>query len=72
MKTEPFYILFNSLYILNILFYRVSIVKAKIALAAVFLGSSKIYSNRLGVAYMQISVGLRGKTGLHMSVNPFL
>ena len=44
----------------------IGIVKAQIALAAIFLGNAKIDAQCLGVADMQITIRFRGKAGAYM------
>ena len=68
---QPFYIGFDGLYELCLLFGRVRIIKTQVELSAIFFCQSVIQQNGLGMSNVQISVGLRRKAGMHGIINAF-
>ena len=67
--SQPLYVLDDGLDELGLLFRRIGVVETEIELAAVFLRQAVIQKDRLGVSDMQVAVGLRRETGLHMVVD---
>jgi len=59
---QPVDVLHDRLDVLDILLGRVGVVHAQVALAAVFAGDAEIQADRLGVADVQVAVGLRRET----------
>ena len=66
VKTEPAYILFDSVNILNILFGGVGVVHTEVAKSVVLLSRTEVYKYRLCVADMQITVRLGRKTRVNL------
>ena len=66
VEAQPVDILLDSVHVFRILLGGVGVVHAQVAHAAETLGGTEIYSQRLAVAYMEIAVGLRRKTGVHL------
>src|SRR5262245_34600176 len=61
VETEPAHIALDSVDILLLLFGRVGVVEAQMATTAEFLRHAEIETDRLGVADVEVSVGLRRK-----------
>ena len=66
LKSKPFYILFNGIYILYILLCWVGVVKTDVCSSSISLGQTKVKADALGVSYMQIPVRLRRESGLNL------
>ena len=67
LKSEPFYVVKNILYIFRVFLGRVCIIKTEIADATIFLSDAKIHADGLSVTDMQIAIRLRRKTCLNAS-----
>ena len=63
VEAEPAHVALDRVDIFLLLLGRVGIVEAQVAAAAEFLGDAEIKAERLGVADMQIAVGLRREAG---------
>jgi hypothetical protein len=61
-EAQPLNVFLDGVDVLDIFFCRVRIVEAQVARAAEFLGDTKVQANGLGVADVQIAVGLGRKT----------
>ena len=72
LKAQPLNVLFDGVYILGVLFGGVGVVQTQIAHALVLFLYPKIDANGLGVANVQVAVGLRGKAGLYAAIYPVL
>lgn len=68
IKAQPANVFLDRLDVFHFLFGRIGIVKTQMTTPAIFNGSAKIQANRLGMANMQIAVGLRWKAGNHSGV----
>ena len=64
MESQPFDIVEDIFYIFVVLFAWVGVIEAQVANAIVVLSNAKVHTNGLGMADMQITIGLWGKTGL--------
>ena len=60
-------ILLDCLNVFGVFFLRVCVVETKVASSSEFLGRSEVHDEGLGMTYVQISVGLRRKTGIQPS-----
>jgi hypothetical protein len=58
---EPAHISCDGVNVLDVFFDRVGVIEAEVALTAVFARDAEIEANRLGVADVEIAVGLRRK-----------
>ena len=63
VESEPAHIFLDGIDILDILFGRVGVVEPKVAQAGVVSGDAEIQADRLGVADVEIPVGLRREPG---------
>ena len=61
IKAEPLDVFLDRLDVLGLLFERVGVVEAQVALAAVGLGQAEVETDALGVPDVQVAVGLRRK-----------
>ena len=61
---QPVDVLLNGLHVLHVLLGGVGVVHAQVAQAAVLLGGAEVHKNGLGVANVQVAVGLRRKAGV--------
>ena len=61
---QPVDILLDGLHVLHVLLGGVGVVHAQVAQAAVFLGGAEVHEDRLGMADVQIAVGLRREPGV--------
>ena len=68
VEAQPVDVLLYGVHILGVLLDGVGVVEAQVRLAAVLLSQSEINAYRLGVADVQVAVGLGWKTGLDGSV----
>src|SRR5262249_365412 len=62
--TQPFDIGHDGVDVLLLLLLRVGVVEAEVALAAALLGQPEVQADRLGVADVQVAVGLGREAGL--------
>ena len=60
---QPLHVGDDGLDVLDVLLGRIRVVHAQVALAAVFPGDAEVEADRLGVADVQVAVGLRRKSG---------
>ena len=70
LETEPLDVFLYGVHIFRVLLGGIRVVIAEVGLASVFLGESEIEADALGVAKMQVAVGLRRETGhdaVHLS-----
>src|SRR5262249_51692165 len=65
VETEPADVLLDRLDVLDVLLRRVRVVEAEIAAAAVLLRHAEVQADRLGVADVQVAVGLRREAREH-------
>ena len=63
METKPLDVFLYGIHILSILLGGVCIVITEIGFAAVFLSKAEVQADALGVAKVEISVGLRREAG---------
>lgn len=63
VETEPVNVFANRVYIFHVFLYGVGVVETQIASAAEFLSNTEIHANCFCMAYMEVSVRLRRKTG---------
>ena len=63
IEAKPCHCIQNGIDVLCIFFFRIGIVKAHVADAAVIAGQAKIQANAFGVSHMQVAIGFRWKTG---------
>ncbi len=68
MKSQPFNVFHDGIYILHIFLLGVGIVEAEVTDAAVILGNAEIDANSLGMTDVQVAVRFRRKTGLYAPV----
>ena len=68
LKSEPLDVVEDVLYILGVLFRGVGIIETKVADAAELLCGPEVHADGFGVTDVEVSVGLRGETGLYASV----
>ena len=61
---QPVDVLLDGLHVLHVLLGGVGVVHAQVAQAAVFLGGAEVHEDRLGMADVQIAVGLRREPGV--------
>ena len=67
METEPLDIVEYGVNIFGVLLARVGVVKTQVADSSIVLGYTEVHADSLGMANMQIAVGLRRKTCLYTS-----
>ena len=67
LEAQPAHVLLDRLDVLDVLFRGVGVVEAQVADAAELGGDAEVEADRLGVADVQVAVGLRGKTRGHTS-----
>ena len=65
IEAQPSQILLNGLGVFGAFLERVGVVEAQIGAAAVLLGDAEVQADALGMADVQIAVGLRRKPGHH-------
>ena len=65
VEAEPAHVALDRVDIFLRLAGRVGVVEAQVAAPAIFLGDTEIQADRLGVADMEIAVGLGRKPGHH-------
>ena len=58
-------IVFDRFHVFDVLFDRIAVIEAQVAAAFEFGGDPKIEADGLGMADMQIAIGLRRETGGH-------
>ena len=68
-KAQPGDVFFDGIDIFHIFFAGVGIIKTQVAYAVVLFGHAEIHADGFGVTQMEIAVGLRRKTGLHLVEN---
>src|SRR5262249_42802827 len=68
VEAEPAHIALDGVDVFLLLLRRIGVVEAQVAAAAELLCDAEIEADRLGVADMQIAVGLRRKAGHHRGV----
>src|SRR6185312_15844745 len=61
--TEPAHVVHDGIDIFLLFLRRIGVVEAQRAMPAIFLSDAEIEANRLGVADMEIAVGLGRKAG---------
>jgi hypothetical protein len=61
------YIAFDGLHILHIFLLGIGVIETQVACATEFLGCPEVHDKSLGVAYVQVAVGLRRETGVEAS-----
>ncbi len=66
VAAEPMHVFADGIDVFGIFLHRIGIVKAQVAQAAVLAGQAEVDADRLGVADVQVAVGLRGKAGMHL------
>src|SRR5699024_1524287 len=64
----PLNVVFDRIDILDIFFYRVSVVETQVALAFIVLGDPEVQADRFRMANMQIAIRLRRETGVYCGV----
>ena len=64
IEPQPVDVFLDRVDVLLVLFARIGVVEAEIALAAELLGDAEVQANALGVPDVQIAVGLRGEARL--------
>ena len=69
LKSEPADILFDAVDVLRVLLDRIGVVIAQVAAAAVLLRRSEVEADRLGMPDVQVAVGFRRKTRIHLGVS---
>jgi hypothetical protein len=65
VEAEPAHVLLDRLDVLVLFLGRVGVVEAQGAIAAELFGHTEVEADRLGVADMEIAVGLRREAGDH-------
>ncbi len=65
LEPKPAYVFHYGIDIFDILLFRICIVEAKVAFAAIFFRNAEIKAYRLRMADMKIPVRLRGKARMH-------
>ncbi len=65
-EAEPGHVPLNGLHVLRLLFCRVRVVEAEVALPAELLRQAEVQTDGFGMADMEVSVRLRRKTGVHL------
>ena len=65
VEAEPAYVVDDRLLVFGVLLGRIGVVEAEVTEAAVLLSDTEIQADRLGVADVEIAVGLGGKAGDH-------
>ncbi len=65
VEAEPAHVALDGVDVFLILLHRIGIVEAQMAAAAELLGDAEIEADRLGVADMEVAVGLGRKAGDH-------
>ncbi len=68
VEAEPLHVALDGVDVLLLLPGRVGVVEAQVAAAAELLGDAEVEADRLGVADMQVAVGLRRKARHHALV----
>ena len=68
MEAEPLDVFLDRVDVLSLFLLGIRVVEAQVRMAAEFVGESEVEADRLGVADVQISVGLGRKAGLHPAV----
>ena len=67
--TQPLHVRLDGLHKLHLLLGGVGVVEAKVEFAAVLFRQPVVQQNGLGVSDVQVAVGLRRETGLHVVVH---
>src|SRR5690606_2524025 len=68
LKAQPAHILPDGIDVLLIFLGRVGVIETQVALAAELLGQAEVQTDRLGMADMQVAVGLRREAGDDLAV----
>ncbi len=68
LEAEPADVALDRIHVLHILLHGVRVVETEVALAAVLLRQAEVDADALGVADVQVAVGLGRETGLHARV----
>src|SRR3990167_2834469 len=63
LEAQPLYVALDRVDVFLVFLGRVGVVEAQVALAAKLLGQAEVQADRLGMADMQVAVGLRRETG---------
>src|ERR1700730_6028681 len=66
LEAEPAHVTLDGIDIFLLFFYRIGVVEAQMATAAIFPGDPEIERDRFGVTNVKIAVGLRRETGHHL------
>ena len=68
VEAEPLHVFHDRVDVLGVFLLRIGVVEAQVRMSAEFVGEAEVEADRLGVADVQISVGLGRKAGLHPAV----
>ena len=68
VKAQPFDGIDDAVYIFLLFLFRIGIVKAQVADAAVVAGQTKVQADGLGMTNVQIAIGLRGEAGTDLGL----
>ncbi|MNN25163.1 hypothetical protein D3C81_1386210 [compost metagenome] len=63
LEAQPLHIALDGVDVLLVLFGRVGVIETQVTGSAEFLGQAEVHADRLGMADVQVTVGLRRKTG---------
>ncbi|MNQ21016.1 hypothetical protein D3C85_341160 [compost metagenome] len=63
LEAQPLHVALDRVDVFLVFLGRVGVVEAQVALAAEFLGQAEVQADRLGMADMQVAVGLRREAG---------
>lgn len=61
LEAQPLDVGLDGIDVLLVFLGRVGVIEAQMAIASEFLGQAEVQADRLGVADVQVTVGLRGK-----------
>ena len=65
LEAQPPHVVLDRVDVFGLFFLGIGVVEAQVGVAAEFVGEAEIEADRLGVADVQIAVGLGRKAGLH-------
>ena len=65
VEAQPAHVVLDGLDVLDVLLGRVGVVEAQVAAGAVLLGDAEVEADRLGVADVEVAVGLGREAGQH-------
>jgi hypothetical protein len=68
LEAEPADVGLDGIDVLLLFFFRVGVVEAQVGLAAELVGEAEVDADGLGVADVEVAVGLGGKAGLDLGV----